>query len=111
MAAVWITGGAGESFDGKIWHVPKLDLLARVQTLLEQKRLRIARGMPETGTLVKELVSMTSIRLASGRLKVGAASGGEHDDLALAVALAVWSGRLGKVGEGAGGCRGCEGDV
>jgi hypothetical protein len=43
IAAVLITGGQGERFDGKVWHVPKLDLLARLQGLLEQKRLRIAR--------------------------------------------------------------------
>jgi hypothetical protein len=30
---------------------------------------------------------------------VGAEGTGEHDDLALAVALAVWVGRKGKVGE------------
>jgi hypothetical protein len=99
IAAVWITGGHGERFDGKVWHVPKLDLLARLQALLEQKRLRIARRMHETGTLVRELVSITSARRPSGNVKVGAEGAGEHDDLALAVALAVWAGRRGKVGE------------
>jgi hypothetical protein len=48
IAAVWTTGGQGEWFDGKAWHVPKLGLLARLQTLLESKRRRIggtdARG-------------------------------------------------------------------
>jgi hypothetical protein len=50
IAAVLITGRQGERFDGKVWHVPKLDLLARLQGLLEQKRLRIARRMRESGT-------------------------------------------------------------
>jgi hypothetical protein len=44
IAAVWITGGQGERFDGKVWHAPKLELLARLQTLLETKRLRIAEA-------------------------------------------------------------------
>jgi len=99
MAAVSITGGQGQRFDGKVWHVPKLDLLARLQGLLEQKRLRIARGMRESGTLVRELTDMRSTRRASGRLRVGADGAGQHDDLALAVALAVWMGRKGKIGE------------
>ena len=99
MAPVVITGGQGERFDGTVWHVPKLDLLARLQGLLEQKRLRIARRMRESGTLVRELTEMRSTRRVSGRLRVGAEGAGEHDDLALAVALAVWVGRKGKVGE------------
>jgi hypothetical protein len=94
IAAVWITGGQGERFDGKVWHVPKLELLARLQTLLETKRLRIAERMREAGTLGRELLDIKSAKRASGRLKVGAEGVGEHDDLALAVALAVWAGRM-----------------
>jgi hypothetical protein len=99
IAAVWITGGQGERFDGQVWRVPKLELLARLQTLLETKQLRIARRMREAGTLARELVSIKSARGASGRLKVGAEGAGEHDDLALAVALAVWAGRRTEAGE------------
>jgi hypothetical protein len=99
IAAVWITGGLAERFDGKVWHVPKLELLARLQTLLETKRLRIAERMREAGTLGRELLDIKSARRASGRLKVGAEGAGEHDDLALAVALAVWPGRRAAAGE------------
>jgi hypothetical protein len=99
IAAVWITWGQGERFDGKVWHVPKLELLARLQTLLESKRLRIAERMREAGTLGRELLDIKSARRASGRLKVGAEGAGEHDDLALAVALAVWVGRRATAGE------------
>jgi len=99
MAPVVITGGQGERFDRGVWHVPKVDLLARLQGLLEQKRLRIARRMRESGTLVRELTEIRGTRRASGRLRVGAEGAGEHDDLAVAVSLAVWMGRKGKVGE------------
>ena len=99
IAPVWITGGQKERFDGAVWHVPKLDLLARLQALLETKRLRVARSLREAGTLVRELVSMRCERRASGYLKVGAEGAGEHDDLALAVALAVWPGRKARAGE------------
>ena len=67
MTPVVITGGQGERFDGGVWHVPKLDLLARLQGLLEQNRLRIARRMRESGTLVRELTEMRSMRRVSGR--------------------------------------------
>jgi len=79
--------------------VPKLDLLSRLQGLLEQKWLRISRGVRESGTLVRELTDMRSTRRASGRLRVGADGAGQHDDLALAVALAVWMGTKGEIGE------------
>src|ERR1700727_2593538 len=87
MAPVVITGGTGERcvqvYGGTVWHVPKLDLLARLQGLLEQKRLRIARRMRESGTLVRELTEMRTSRRANGTLRVGAEGVGEHDDLAL----------------------------
>jgi hypothetical protein len=78
-----VTGGQGGRFGEKVWHVPKLELLARLQTLLEMKRLRIADRMREAGTLGRELLNIKSARRASGRLKVGAEGAGEHDDLAL----------------------------
>ncbi|MGA7234288.1 MAG: hypothetical protein WBY44_01320 [Bryobacteraceae bacterium] len=96
---VWITGGHSERFDGKVWHVPKLELLARLQTLLETRRLRMMRRMREAGTLVRELSNVKSAARPSGRLKVGAEGSGEHDDLVLAVALAVWRGRMPGAGE------------
>jgi hypothetical protein len=99
LAPVWITGGQSAHFDGKVWHVPKLELLAGMQALLETKRLRILRGMREAGTLVRELMHVQSARRPSGALKIGAQGAEEHDDLTLAVALAVWSGRLPTAGE------------
>ncbi|MGA7240806.1 MAG: hypothetical protein WBY44_34300 [Bryobacteraceae bacterium] len=70
-----------------------------MQTLLETKRLRILRGMRESGTLVRELMHVQSARRPSGALKIGAQGAEEHDDLTLAVALAVWAARLPTAGE------------
>ena len=100
-----VTGGQGGRFGEKVWHVPKLELLARLQTLLETKRLRIADRMREAGTLGRELLNIKSARRASGRLKVGAEGAGEHDDLALR-----WRWRCGpegrrRRGNSRGGCR------
>ena len=46
---VLITGGFGEHSDGRVWHVPKVDLLSGLQGLLERGELRIARRMREAG--------------------------------------------------------------
>ncbi len=98
ITPIWITGGQAERFDGSVWHVPKLELMARLQALLESKRLRISRRLQEAGTLVRELMDVRSARRHSGRLRIGAEGAGEHDDLAMAVALAVWAGRKNEVG-------------
>jgi len=99
MEAVVLTGGQSDHFDGRVWRAPKLDLLARLQTLLEGKRLRIARGAREARTLVRELLDVRVKRQRNGRVRVGAEGVGEHDDLVLAVALAVWPGRKGRIGD------------
>jgi hypothetical protein len=98
LTAVWITGGQAERFDGSVWHVPKLELMARLQSMFEREELRIARRLRESGTLVRELMDMRTARGASGRVRIGADGAGEHDDLALAVALAVWPQRRAAAG-------------
>jgi hypothetical protein len=55
--------------------------------------------MRESGTLVRELLDIRGTRRASGKLRVGAEGAREHDDLVLAVALAVWAGKKGRVEE------------
>ncbi len=99
LAPVWITSGQSGRFDGKLWHVPKLELLARLQMLLETRRLRILRNLREAGPLVRELVHVQSARRPSGSLKIGAQGAQQHDDLTLAVALAVWATRIPSAGD------------
>ena len=43
IAPVLITGGATQRYDGRMWHVPKVDLLAGLQGMLERGELKIAR--------------------------------------------------------------------
>ena len=72
------------------WNVPKRDLIAGVQMLLEGNQLKIAKGLPEVESLVKELMDVRATGRASGRMRVGADGSGEHDDLVIALALACW---------------------
>ena len=97
MTAVTITPGArarqAPGFGvGEHWHVPRTDLLAGLQMLLERGELRISKKMRESGTLVRELLSMRG----------GGANSlnGQHDDLVLAVALACWQAMRPKNGIG-----------
>lgn len=90
VAAVTITSGEKGSQKGRDYTTPKQDLMAALLVSLEQNELRIARRMRETGALVKELMNMRSTARESGRTRLGADRFGEHDDLAIATALAVW---------------------
>jgi hypothetical protein len=95
---VTITGGEQQrnnsgKGNGAAWSVPKRDLLALVQVLLERKELRLAKGLRELGSLVRELTDVRSTMRASGRERLGADGCGEHDDLVIALALACWRAR------------------
>ena len=92
ICAVTITGGEREHKNGMTWSVPKRDLIAGVQVLMEQRELRIARGLKEAGPLMKELVGLRMTAGESGRVQMGA-DAGEHDDLVIALALACWRAR------------------
>jgi len=90
----WDASGGQEKQSGVSWSVPKRDLMAGLQVRLEQGELKIAKEIPEAGALVKELLSVRRTAKGEGKVRVGADGYGQHDDLVMAVALAV------------GGCRG-----
>src|SRR4029077_2757853 len=68
--------------------VPKKDLASHVQVLLQQRRLKIARSLPDAETLVGELQTYRVKTSTAEALDVWRE--GAHDDLVLAVALACW---------------------
>ncbi len=86
--AVSITAGKAITFDGDTWHVPKRELVRALVLALESGRLKIARRIPLADGFVRELaafkvkVSQRGHDAYEGR--------GEHDDLVIATALAVW---------------------
>jgi hypothetical protein len=71
--------------------VPKKLLVANVQRLLSEGRLKVADGLPETAALVRELADFRVTITAKANETFAADSHGGHDDLVLAVALAVRS--------------------
>ena len=75
----------------RTWRLPKRDLVTGLQLALQQRRLRVAPGLPEADLFVRELqafratITLDPTEAADWRSQPG-------DDLVLAVALAVWWG-------------------
>jgi len=94
--AVTITGGDAESRDEKDrshYRVPKRDLVSTLAVLLQNRGLKVARELPEAATLTRELLAFrVKIDPRTAHDSYAAWREGEHDDLVLAVALAVWYG-------------------
>ncbi|MFO0796347.1 MAG: hypothetical protein U0804_02655 [Gemmataceae bacterium] len=76
--------------------VPKKDLVGAVQAVLGTRRLKIAPGLPLAEVLAKELESFRVKVTADRNESFESWREKDHDDLVLALALAVWAGeRLG----------------
>jgi hypothetical protein len=98
LVAVTITGGDRASRADGGWRVPKRELVVGLEVMLETGSLRIAAGLREGETFIKELTGMR-VRVSAGRREqFGAWREGTHDDLVLAAALACWRAKWGPVG-------------
>src|SRR5262249_44029940 len=86
---VLITSGAAETGSGWVYGVPKLDLVSRVQAPLHEGRLKIHKDLAEADTLARELQDFRCEYTVAGHVTFNARSG-KHDDLVLALAIAVW---------------------
>ena len=92
LVAVTITGGnAAKAGDGGA-SVPKRALVGALQALLGTGRFRIASGLAEAPTLLRELEAFRVKLSDSGHESFEAGRAGAHDDLVLACALAAWVG-------------------
>ncbi len=91
--SVVITSGHRGFRDGDTYRVPKKDLISRPQVLLQEgnRRLKIAPSLPEAGTLVQELLTFRHKISDAGNDTYGPWREGQHDDLLLALCLAVWA--------------------
>ena len=85
--AITITSGSEPSKDGK--SVPKQDLVARLETLLASGRLKVAPGL-RLAPVIRQELSAFRAKVSSTGHHAYEAGGGAHDDLVLALAIAVW---------------------
>jgi len=93
LLRVTITNGLKTTTVPGGFHVPKRDLVTAVALALEGGRLIIPSALPMSGTLVEELANFKVTVSAGGHDSYGAGADwreGNHDDLVLALALAVW---------------------
>jgi hypothetical protein len=90
LAPIQIVAGANVSNDNGMTRVPKRDLVSVVQVGLQNRKLKIASGLQLAETLSRELQNFTVKITDSANDVYGAWREGTHDDLVLAVALAVW---------------------
>jgi hypothetical protein len=95
MTAVSITGGEREVQTREGWSVPKRDLITGLQVMYEHDELTMSKGLSEIEALLTELSDMR-VRLSDrGNERFAVWRDGAHDDLVLAVALAVWRAKKG----------------
>ncbi len=100
LAAISITAGEQASVGPTGFCVPKRELAAIVQRLLQTRRLLVAQGLPEAQQLKHELQNFkVKINVATGNESFEAWREKDHDDLVLAVAMAAWSGEQIAIGE------------
>lgn len=95
VVLVTITAGGKVTYDEVGYHVPKADLVSVVQRLLQEERLRVAADDRDADLLIKELGDFQAVIKPSGHVSYGVAADwreGQHDDLVLAAALALWYG-------------------
>ena len=97
--SVLIHGGVNTTQDPetKFWHVPKVDLVSTLDAALQtpadvEPMLQIAAGLSLADVLVSELQNFRAKPTPNGHMTY-AAREGQHDDLLLAVSLALWWGK------------------
>jgi Terminase RNaseH-like domain len=74
------------------FHVPKRDLVSAIQILLQSRCLSIAPALPDADLLKQELANFQVKITAAAHDTYGAWREGSHDDLVLALAVAMWYG-------------------
>ncbi|GAB2621305.1 hypothetical protein [Novilysobacter erysipheiresistens] len=86
---VVITGGRETSRTPAGWSVPKGELVSKLQALLHSGGLLIANSLPDAAVLARELQDFRVRFTEAGNATFNAREGA-HDDLVLALALAVF---------------------
>jgi hypothetical protein len=86
-----IHGGYATSYDvcDGTFKVPKRDLVEAAQMALQNRRLEISAALPDARVLVEELKSFRGTVSEVGHDRYGTREC-EHDDLVLALSMAVW---------------------
>lgn len=94
VVPVLITAGNATTHEDGYWHVPKRDLVGQVQVLLQNRQLTFPKQHPHVPVLTHELQNFQGKISQAGHDSYNAREG-EHDDLLLALCIAVWQAQRG----------------
>jgi hypothetical protein len=87
---ITITAGLEPTMHGgRDWHVPKAALISNLEAHLHTGELKIADTIADSEALKEELKDFNRKVSEAGRVTWGA-RGTKHDDIVLAVAIALW---------------------
>lgn len=89
VIAVYLTDSAKATYGTGELYLPKSLLVSRLQVLLQDGRLKLPRT-PEAEALARELLDFEIRVSEDGHDSYGAFEVGTHDDLVIALGLAVW---------------------
>ncbi len=92
MKTITITAGREVTRVAGGWHVAKGELVAMAQVALQRGKLNVAPALPEARTLRDELATF-EVTMTEAANATFSHRDGKHDDLVLAVALALWGAR------------------
>lgn len=88
--AITITGGNTVGGAGRVLSVPKRDLVGAALVCMQAGRLKVSEALPEAQTLVRELLNFKVTISTAGHDSYAAWRESVHDDLVLALSIAVW---------------------
>jgi hypothetical protein len=90
LKGIHITGGNVVTEERDIFKVPKRDLISSLQVAFQNGQLKIAKGLAEADTLVRELTNFKVKINLNGHDQYEAWREGIHDDIVLSAAMGVW---------------------
>lgn len=86
-----ITGGDSVTWKGKTVRVAKRILVSTVSAVMQTGRLKFAKRMESVEVLQKELLDFR-VKVTDNANDIYSAREGQHDDLVLSLAMALWIG-------------------
>ncbi len=89
LQPILIHGGDNAVREDGVWRVPKRELVGSTQVALQTGRLKIAAELPEVSILTQEMQTF-QVGISQSGFDSYNARTGAHDDLVLALAMALW---------------------
>ena len=88
---ITITGGTAVKWGRGGARVAKRLLVSTLQAVIQTGRLRLAKGMQGVDVLEREMINFR-VKVTESANEIYTAREGEHDDLVLSLAMALWLG-------------------